>query len=63
MEDKEVLKKLISKGNELFLEHKNRYGDLRGFRKSITSLLQNELDGGKEREVNAFEINDYRMPR
>jgi len=56
----EQLKEL---GNKLFKEHIRRYGELRGFRKSVTSLLQNELDGGKEREVNAFEINDYRMPR
>jgi len=60
---KKRLKKLKKLGNKLLDNHINRYGELRGFRKSITSLLQNELDGGKEREVSAFEINDYKMPR
>jgi len=60
---KKISKKLKKEGNKIYKNHIKRYGELRGFRVSITSLLQNELDGGKEREVNAFEINDYRMPR
>jgi len=63
MQENKKLQELKKRGNQLFLEHQRRYGYLRGFRKSITSLLQNELDGGKEREVNAFELDDYRMPR
>ena len=55
--------KLKKRGNKLLEEHKRRYGDLRGFRRPLKFLLQNELDGGKEREVTAFEINEYRMPR
>ena len=60
---KSTLKKLEKKANRLLKKHQKRYGALRGFRKSITSLLQNELDGGLEREVTAFEINDFKMPR
>ncbi|MRI83013.1 MAG: hypothetical protein C6I00_01205 [Nitratiruptor sp.] len=54
---------LKRKGNELLLAHKRRYGYLRGFRKPLKGLLQNQLDGGSERIVNIFEINDYKMPR
>ena len=58
------LKKLINKGNKLLDEHLKKYGYLRGFKKQpIKTLLQNELDGGDEREVNAFELNEHRMPR
>ena len=63
-EKSDSLKELIRKGNRLLNEHKRKYGYLRGFKKQqIKTLLQNELDGGDEREVNAFELNDYRMPR
>ena len=59
-----TLDRLIQEGNELLKEHLNKYGYLRGFKKQpIKTLLQNELDGGDEREVNAFELNEYRMPR
>ena len=54
---------LKEKGNLLLKQHKKRYGYLRGFRKPLKGLLQNQLDGGNERIVNAFEINEYRMPR
>ena len=54
---------LKREGNLLLKKHKKRYGYLRGFRKQLKGLLQNQLDGGNERIVNAFEINDYRMPR
>jgi hypothetical protein len=63
-EEENDLKKLIEKGNNLLETHIKKYGYLRGFKKQqIKSLLQNELDGGDERDVNAFELNDYRMPR
>ncbi|NOZ91182.1 MAG: hypothetical protein GXO60_07875 [Epsilonproteobacteria bacterium] len=65
MKDKEddKLDRLIKQGNLLLDEHLKKYGYLRGFKKPIVSLLQNELDGGDEREVNAFEINEYKLPR
>jgi len=59
----EKTKKLIIIGNNLLKKHLNRYNYLRGFKKPTIGYLQNELDGGDEREVNAFELNDYRMPR
>ena len=63
-EEDNTLEKLIEEGNKLLDEHLKKYGYLRGFKKQqIKTLLQNELDGGEEREVNAFELNDYRMPR
>jgi len=57
------LKILIKEGNRLFREHLKKYGYLRGFKRPVVSLLQNELDGGDEREVNAFETNEYKLPR
>ena len=68
MEDKDkkktTLDYLIEEGNQILDEHIEKYGYLRGFKKQIIkTLLQNELDGGDEREINAFELNDYRMPR
>ncbi len=60
---KQNYKLLVKQGNKLLSEHKKRYGYLRGFKKPVKSLMQNELDGGDEREVTAFEINEYRMPR
>ena len=63
-EEDNTLEKLIEEGNKLLDEHLKKYGYLRGFKKQpIKTLLQNELDGGDEREVNAFELNEYRMPR
>ncbi len=60
--DKE-LEYLIKKGNGILKHHLKRYGYLRGFKKPLKGLLRNELDGGDERIVSAFELNDYRMPR
>ncbi|MRJ01824.1 MAG: hypothetical protein GXO19_07975 [Epsilonproteobacteria bacterium] len=54
---------LKEEGNRILQKHKSRYGYLRGFRKPIKELLQNQLDGGHERIVNIFDINDYKMPR
>ncbi len=57
------IRSLKESGNRLLKEHKRKYGYLRGFKKPVKILLQNELDGGDERELTAFEINEYRMPR
>jgi hypothetical protein len=57
------LKKLKKHGNEIFDEHITAYGQLRGFKKPVGILLQDELDGGDFRELNAIETNTYKMPR
>ncbi len=57
------LQKLKEEGNKLLHKHKRKYGYLRRFKKPISALLQNEIDGGDSRELTAFEINEYRMPR
>ncbi len=54
---------LKEKGQKLLAKHKKRYGYLRGFKKPIKVLLYNQLDGGDERELTAFETNSYKMPR
>ncbi|CAA6821087.1 MAG: Unknown protein [uncultured Sulfurovum sp.] len=57
------LEKLQKIGNRLHKEQMNNYGKLRGFKKPLSILLQNELDGGEFRELNAVEINTYKMVR
>jgi len=56
------ISKLKIEGNRLVKEHKEKYGYVRGFKKPVLVLLHNELDGGEERELSAFEINSYRLP-
>jgi len=71
MEDnnKEILhlqkkfKELQKIGNKLHNEQLLCYGQLRGFRKAVSILIQDELDGGESRELNAIETNNYKMPR
>jgi len=58
--EKKTLKKM---GNRLHKEQMNAYGQLRGFKKPVSILLQDELDGGEFRELNAIETNTYKMPR
>jgi len=58
--EKRALKKI---GNQLYKEQMRAYGQLRGFKKSVSILLQDELDGGEFRELNAIETNTYKMPR
>jgi len=58
--EKKTLKKI---GNQLYKEQMNAYGQLRGFKKPVSILLQDELDGGEFRELNAIETNTYKMPR
>lgn len=60
---KKELNKLIKEGNQLYKEQINAYGQLRGFRKPISLLIQDELDGGELRYLNAIETNTYKMPR
>ena len=57
------LNRLIDEGNHLHKEQMNTYGQLRGFRKPISLLVHDELDGGESRQLNAFETNTYKMPR
>ncbi len=54
---------LIKEGNQLYEEQMSAYGQLRGFRKTISLLVHDELDGGESRQLNAFETNTYKMPR
>ena len=58
--EQKILKKV---GNQLYQEQMNAYGQLRGFKKPVSILLQDELDGGEFRELNAIETNTYKMPR
>lgn len=60
---KKELKILQKVGNTLHKEQVNAYGKLRGFRKPVSILMQDELDGGEFRELNAIETNTYKMPR
>ncbi len=50
-------------GNRILKKHMKYYGQLRGFKKPVFILLQDELDGGKSRKLNAIETNQYDMPR
>lgn len=64
MQDKNKrLKKLKKMGNKLYKEQMEEYGQLRGFKKSVSILIQDELDGGESRDLNAIETNTYKMPR
>ncbi len=57
------LNRLMEEGNQLHKEQMKIYGQLRGFRKPISLLVHDELDGGESRQLNAFETNTYKMPR
>ena len=59
----EQLSILKEMGNNLYKEQHQWYGQLRGFKKHISVLLQDELDGGKTRELNAIETNNYKIAR
>jgi len=54
---------LQKKGNTFYINQMKCYGQLRGFRKPVSILLQDELDGGESRELNAIETNTFKMPR
>jgi len=56
-------KKLKKIGRTLYKEQSLCYGQLRGFRKAVSILVHDELDGGESRELNAIETNIYKMPR
>ena len=60
---KKELIELRKDGNRLYNEQMHCYGQLRGFRKNVSILLQDELDGGELRNLNAIETNTYKMPR
>jgi hypothetical protein len=60
--EKELIK-LRRSGNKLYNEQMLCYGQLRGFRKNVSILLQDELDGGELRNLNVIETNTYKMPR
>jgi hypothetical protein len=63
-ENQSRLYRLKIEGNTLFLRHKRRYGHLRGFRKPLQGIFSDRaMEEENERVVNAFEINDYKMPR
>lgn len=55
-----ILRKI---GNLLHKGQMNAYGQLRGFKKPISILLHDELDGGESRELTGIEIKTYKMPR
>ena len=57
------LKVLQKVGNTFYKNQIKFYGQLRGFRKPVSILLQDELDGGESRELNAIETNTFKMPR
>ncbi len=58
-----ISKKLKKRGNKILKNQMKFYGQLRGFKKPVFVLLQDELDGGESRELNAIETNIYNMPR
>jgi len=60
---KNISKKLRKEGNKLLKNQMKTYGQLRGFKEPVFILLQDELDGGTARELNAIETNKYDMPR
>jgi hypothetical protein len=57
------LQSLQKIGNTFYKNQMKFYGQLRGFKKPVSILLQDELDGGESRELNAIETNTFRMPR
>ena len=59
----QILEQLKKEGNDLFVEQLESYGQLRGFQKPISLLVQDELDGGEIRQLNAIETNTYKIPR
>ena len=60
---KEQLKELKECGNNFYIEQYQYYGQLRGFKTGISILLQDELDGGTTRELNAIETSNYKITR
>ncbi len=56
-------KRLKKEGNKICKDQMKIYGQLRGFKRPVSILLQDELDGGGLRELNAIETNQYNMPR
>ena len=60
---KKQLKKLKKSGNQFCIEQYQYYGQLRGFKTGISILLQDELDGGTTRELNAIETSNYKITR
>ena len=60
---KKELNTLKKAGNRLYKEQMSAYGQLRGFRKPISVLQYDELDGGEYRELTAIETKTYKMPR
>jgi len=60
---KKELSTLQREGNKLYKIQMLSYGQLRGFKKNVSILVQDELDGGELRELNAIETNTYKMPR
>jgi hypothetical protein len=65
-QEKELKKSFIhlkKHGNKIYNEQMDAYGQLRGFKKSVSLLIQDELDGGELRQLNAIETNTYKMPR
>ena len=59
----QILEQLKKEGNTLCIEQLESYGQLRGFQKPISLLVQDELDGGEVRQLNAIETNTYKIPR
>jgi len=59
----EEIQQLKEEGNQLCKEQFEYYGQLRGFKKTVSILMQDELDGGESRDLNAIETNTYKMPR
>ena len=57
------LQSLQKTGNTFYKNQMKFYGQLRGFKKPVSILLQDELDGGESRELNAIETNTFKMPR
>jgi hypothetical protein len=60
---KQELHLLQKEGNAFYTNQMKYYGQLRGFKKPVSILLQDELDGGESRELNAIETNTFKMPR
>ena len=60
---KKQLKQLKESGNNFYIEQYQYYGQLRGFKTGISILLQDELDGGTTRELNAIETSNYKITR
>jgi hypothetical protein len=63
LELKEASSLLKKVGNTFYSNQMKFYGQLRGFKKPVSILLQDELDGGESRELNAIETNTFRIPR